>query len=237
MVRPLTRLFAIAVVTCAALSAGAQDAPPKQQEFLPKSGKGRVVVLISGSTGPANYTASAQQIADAGFHVVLVDGNDYAIKDTRRAWNLLKDLIARSQQAPSALPGKVGVVAFSLGGASALTYAARMPDTVATVVTVYPTTSFIKDPADFVSKMRVPVQILTGTADTYKDCCLIQTARQLADAAKASTPPVLELHEYEGAGHAFNLPNAPRKDQAFGEEAMERTVARLKQALPAEAAK
>ncbi len=227
----IARLLA-AAYACTALCASAQETPPKQQEFLPQSGKGRVVVMISGATGPANYTATAQQIAEAGFSVVLVDGNDYSIKDTRRAWTLLRDLIARAQQAPSALPGKVGVVAFSLGGASALSYAARMPDTVATVVTAYPLTSFIKDPADFVSKMRVPVLILAGTADTYQNCCLIEMARQLAEAGKAATPPLLMLHEYEGAGHGFNLANASRKDQAFGRDAMERTVNRLKQDLP-----
>jgi acetyl esterase/lipase len=79
--------------------------------------------------------------------------------------------------------------------------------------------------------------MFAGTADNYKDCCLIEKARQLAEAAKAASPPMLSLHEYNGVGHGFNLPTAARKDIAAGQDAMERTIAHLKQALTAEAAK
>ena len=142
----------------------------------------------------------------------------------------------RAQAGPNALPGKVGVVGYSLGGASALTYSARMPDLVATVVATYPLTSFINDPADFVAKLKVPVQVYTGTADRYKDCCLIEMARRLAAAATAgavtgSAPPLV-LREYDGVGHGFNLPDAALKDEAAGQDALARTVAHLKQALP-----
>jgi dienelactone hydrolase len=195
------------------------------------------VVIISGQTGMPGYAMTAQQIADAGFDVVLVDGNDFWIKDTSRAWSMVKGVITRAQASSHALPGKVGVIGYSLGGASALTYAARMPELVATVVVAYPLTSFIKDPSDFVAKIKVPVQMFAGTADTYKDCCLIEMARRLADAAKASSPPMLTLHEYNGVGHGFNLATAARKDQAAGQDALERTIAQLKQALPAEGAK
>lgn len=183
------------------------------------------------------YAMTAQQIADAGFDVVLVDGNDFWIKDTSRAWSMVKGVITRAQTGPHALLGKVGVVGYSLGGASALTYAARMPELVATVVVAYPLTSFIKDPSDFVAKIKVPVQMFAGTADTYKDCCLIEMARRLADAAKASSPPMLTLHEYNAVGHGFNLATAARKDQPAGQDALERTIAQLKQALPAEGTK
>jgi len=229
--------FVVASLAAVSLWASAQDSGPRQQEFTPKSGNGRVVVVISGQTGMAAYATTAQQIADAGFDVVLIDGNDFWIKDTTRAWNMLKEVITHAQAGAHALPGKVGVVGYSLGGASALTYAARMPDLVATVVAAYPLTAFIKDPLDFVSKIKVPVQVFAGTADNYKNCCLIETGRQLADAAKASSPPMLTLHEYNGVGHGFNLATAARKDQAAGQDAMERTIARLKQALPAEGAR
>jgi dienelactone hydrolase len=229
--------FLLTALAAVSLTANAQDSGPARQEFAPKSGSGRVVVVISGQSGSANYTTTAQQIADAGFDVVLVDGNDFWIKDTRSAWNMLKEVITRAQTGSHALPGKVGVVGYSLGGASALSYAARMPELVATVVTAYPYTGFIKDPSDFVAKIKVPVQMFAGTADTYKDCCLIEMARQLANAAKASSPPLLTLHEYNGVGHGFNLATAARKDQAAGQDAMERTIAQLKEALPAEGTK
>jgi len=168
---------------------------------------------------------------------VLVDGNDFWIKDTGRAWNMLKGVITRAQASSHAQPGKVGVIGYSLGGASALGYAAKMPDLVATVVVGYPDTSFIKDPSEFIAKTKVPVLMFAGTADTYMNCCSIEKARQLAEAAKASSPPMLTLHEYNGVGHGFNLATAARKDQPAGQDALERTITHLKQALAAEAPK
>ena len=233
----MKKLILAAALAAPALQAGAQDPALVQKEFAPKSGGGRVVLVISGQSGAAAYMQTAQQIADAGFDVVLVDGNDLWIKDTHAASTMLRDLILHAQAGPHAQAGKVGVVAFSLGGAVALTYAARMPGLVETVVAAYPLTSFIEDPADFVGKMKVPVLMFAGTADTYHDCCLIGKARELAAAAKASTPPMLALHEYDGVGHGFNLATAARKDQPAGQDAMARTIAQLKQALPAEGAK
>jgi dienelactone hydrolase len=224
--------WCLSLLAVLAQGAVAQDAALKQQEFRSKSGTGRVVVVISGQSGMAAYAGVAQQFADAGFNVTLVDGNDLWIADTRRAWGLVREVITRAQAGPNALAGKVGVVGYSLGGASTLTYAARMPDLVAAAVAVYPLTSFIKDPADFVSKIKVPVQMYAGTADRYKDCCVIEMARRLAGAAAGGSPPALSLHEYEGVGHGFNLPNAALKDEAAGQDAMARTVAHLKQALP-----
>ncbi|MEO7941310.1 MAG: alpha/beta fold hydrolase [Burkholderiaceae bacterium] len=228
------RLLATALAFVS-LCANAQDGGAAHQEFTPKSGHGRVVVIISGQSGMPAYTTTAQQIADADFDVVLIDGNEFWIKDTRRAWDMLKDVITHAQSGSHALAGKVGVVGYSLGGASALSYAARMPDLVATVVVSYPLTTFIKDPTDFVARIKVPVQMFAGTADTYKNCCLIDMARQLANAAKASSPPMLTLREYNGVGHGFNLATAARKDQPAGQDAMQRTIAQLKQALPAQA--
>jgi dienelactone hydrolase len=230
----IVKRFLVVALSLAFVSgvANAQGGAPRSQEFVPKSGQGRVVVLISGQSGAANYVTVAQQFADAGFDVVLVDGNDFWIKDTAAAWNMLKGVITSAQAGSHAVPGKVGVVGYSLGGGSAMSYAARMPDLVATVIVGYPLTSYIKDPADFVSKIKVPVTVYTGTADTYKDCCLIDKARQLAEAAKSVAPPMLTLHEYNGVGHGFNLPNAARGDIAAGQDAMARTITQLRQALP-----
>lgn len=219
------------LLACGVFAAQADDAAPAQKDYLPKAGTGRVVVVISGQTGPSNYTSISQEFADAGYYTVLVDGNDFWIKGGGGN-ALLQGVIARAQASPHAVAGKVGVVAFSLGGASALTYAARMPGQVATVVAMYPLTEFIKNPADFVGKIKVPVLMLAGTADTYKNCCTIENARALADAAKANpdVAPLFALHEYPGAGHGFNMNSA--RDRALVGDSRDRAIAQLRQYLP-----
>ena len=219
-----------ALLACVVLAVQAEEAGPPQREYLPKGGTGRVVVVISGQTGASNYTSISQDFADAGYYTVLVDGNDLWVKGGGGN-ALLQGVIARAQASPHAVAGKVGVVGFSLGGASALTYAARLPEQVATVVAMYPLTSFIQSPADFVGKIKVPVLVLAGTADTYKNCCTIEMARSLADAAKknADVAPLFVLHEYEGADHGFNMNTSHQR--ALVADSRDRAIAQLRQAL------
>ena len=227
--RALLRLLSL-LLTCVALAAHADDAGPPQKEYLPKAGTGRVVVVISGQSGASNYTSISQDFADAGYYTVLVDGNDLWIKGGGGN-ALLQGVIARAQASPHAVAGKVGVVGFSLGGAAALTYAARMPEHVATVVVMYPLTSFIQDPADFVGKIKVPVLMLAGTADTYKGCCTIEKARALAEAAKTDpdVAPLFVLHEYEGADHGFDMNTSHQR--ALVSDSRDRAIAQLRQYL------
>ena len=218
------------LLACIAFGARADDAGPPQKEYVPKSGTGRVVVVVSGQTGASNYTSISQDFADAGYYTVLVDGNDLWIKGGGGN-ALLQGVIARAQASPHAVAGKVGVVCFSLGGAVGLTYATRLPDQVATVVAMYPLTNFIKDPVDFVGKIKVPVLMLAGTADTYHSCCVIEKARELADAAKANpdVAPLFVLHEYPGADHGFNMNTShPR---ALVADSRDRAIAQLRQYL------
>ena len=225
----LLRLLSL-LLTCVALAAHADDAGPPQKEYLPKAGTGRVVVVISGQTGASNYTSISQDFADAGYYTVLVDGNDLWIKGGGGN-ALLQGVIARAQASPHAVAGKVGVVGFSLGGAAALTYAARMPEHVATVVVMYPLTSFIQNPGDFVGKIKVPVLMLAGTADTYKGCCTIEKARALAEAAKTDpdVAPLFVLHEYEGADHGFDINTSHQR--ALVSDSRDRAIAQLRQYL------
>jgi pimeloyl-ACP methyl ester carboxylesterase len=203
------------------------DEPPKQREFEPKGGRGSVIVVVSGQTGPENYTDLAKDLAGLSFYVVLVDGNDFW-KKGGVGEALLYDVIKRAQASQHALPGKVGVVGCSLGGASALTFAARMPESVYAVVAQYPLTSFISDPAEFVGKIKVPTLMLVGTSDTYKNCCLIETARRLQEAAKAAaSPDMLQLYEYPGVEHGFSTDTTKRKD--VRSDALRRTVEYLRQ--------
>ena len=177
---------------------------PSQKEYEPPKGKGRVVVVVSGRSGPGNYAYVAEDLAEQGYYTVLVDGNDFPFIKRAGGEALLRGVITRSQQSPHALPGKVAVVGFSLGGGFTLTNATRMPELVCAVVVYYPLTSHITNPDNFVSKITVPTLMFAGGRDTHKNCCLIETARKLADAAKKSEGKVmLEVFEYPYAKHGF----------------------------------
>ena len=46
-----------------------------QDEFHPPSGKGCLVVVLSGHTGPNLYRRACAQLAELGYNVVLFDSN------------------------------------------------------------------------------------------------------------------------------------------------------------------
>ena len=202
----------------------AEDALPSQKAFEPPNGKGRVVVVISGQTGPDNYAYYAKDLAEKGYYAVLVDGNNFWIKGGGGE-ALLRGVITRAQQSPHAVPGKAAVIGFSLGGASSLTYAARMPELVSAVVVSYPDTRYITNADYFVSKIKVPTLVFAGGRDTYKDCCLIETARKLAAAAKApGGKPILEVVEYPNAEHGWTIKSIRAYNGEITAEGLKRTL-------------
>lgn len=229
------RVIAAMLIVCVS-QAYAEERLPSQKEYEPKDGKGRVVVVISGQSGPNNYMSFARDIAAQGYYTVLVDANDFwkndaSVDEHRQKGDLLKGVITRAQQSPRALPGKVAVIGFSKGGGPSLAYAARMPESVAAIVTFYPMTYYIKDPDSFVSKMQVPTLLLAAVRDTYLKCCLVEKARKLGAAAKPSQgKSILEVVEYPDADHGFNLNgSAWRKDDAA--DALSRALSHVRQYL------
>ena len=56
----------------------------KHEEFVPKSGKGPVVVVISGATGLPYYWSYAQRVAELGYFTVLIDGKGQPSRERRR---------------------------------------------------------------------------------------------------------------------------------------------------------
>src|SRR5471030_3121658 len=95
-----------------------------QQEFPPPSGKGRVVVVAAGASGAPTYRQVAGEIAKLGYDAVLFESNGWANTQGKG----LRDAIAAALRMPHALPGKVGLVGFSLGGGHVLSYGTAWSD-------------------------------------------------------------------------------------------------------------
>ena len=176
-----------------------------QAEYEPPDGKGRVVVVISGQSGPGSYRDIAKDLAGKGYFVVLVDGNRLLEKGRQWRGPLERGHYRRAAVAPRPARQGSGSRVFA-GGASSRSFAARRPKLVSAVVVYYPATAYIKDPGDFVSKIKVPTLMFAGALDDYKNCCRIETARRLADAAKVTEgKALLQVVEYPEAGHGFNI--------------------------------
>ncbi len=216
------------MMLAAALAAGPAAA---QEEFPPPSGgKAPLVVVLSGATGSGNYRALAGRIAALGYDVALFNSNTLIPSRQPGAVSAaMKEAIAKARRLPHALPGKIGVVGLSQGGAIALGVMAQWGDEVAIVAAWYPATDPFKDPAAFAGSLKVPVVMFAGTADEYKFCCMIGRARELAAAAKAANKP-FDLSVYPGVRHGFNL-RGTDYDAPATDDALAKTAAALKQHL------
>jgi dienelactone hydrolase len=211
----------LALVGCLALLAAAIGPARAQIEFPPpQGGKGRVVVVLSGHSGPGHYQTVSALIAQLGYDVALFDANSVA-GDVAGG---LRAAIKRAQQMPNAVPGKVGLVGFSQGGGQVLIYGSGMSDVAAVVVAWYPATRSIGDIPGFVGRVQIPVLMLAGEADTYHGCCLIGTARALAAAAGGR----IDLVTYPNVEHDFVYGGTHYDPQAHA-DAFQRTAAALAQ--------
>jgi dienelactone hydrolase len=218
------------VPTLAALGLmAAAAAAHAQQEFPPPQGKGRVVVVASGLSGPAHYATVAREIAALGYDAVLFDGA--AMEHTHG--DAVRAAILEAQKMPHALAGRVAVVGFSAGGGETLYYATQWPDLVAGVAVWYPATSFIKNVPGLAERLAVPVLMFAGEKDHYRDnCCTAETARAIAAAAKVAGKP-FDLFTYPKAEHDFVKDGSHYNAEAYS-DAFHKTADRLKQWLPGE---
>lgn len=222
MMRILSAVPAVFLAAVLGFPAGAASA---QEEIPPPSGKGRLVLVVSGQSGPGHYREVAGRIAALGYDVVLFDGN--ALAGTHGQG--LRDAMAQARQMPHALPGKMGLVGFSLGGATVLGFGSAMGDDAAVVVVWYPATSVFRDVPGFVSRLKVPVVMFAGESDTYRDCCLVAKAREIAAAAKAANAP-FELTTYPDTDHDFVIGGNHYNPQSYS-DAFDRTSAALQRYL------
>ncbi len=195
--------FAYRILLLAPLLAFCAGSPAAnaQQEFPPPQGKGRVVVLSSGMSGPEHYKEVAGAIAALGYDVVLFDGN--AEENTHGS--AVQAAIRQSMTMPHALPGKVALVGFSLGGGESLFYGTGpiSAENVAVAVLWYPANAFIKDIPGFANRLQVPVVVFAGGKDKFRDgCCTAAKDTVLQDASKAAGKS-FDLTTYADADHDF----------------------------------
>ena len=217
---PARLAFALIAALLATQSASAQ------KEFPPPQGKGRIVVVASGMSGPDHYETVSKEIAALGYDVVLFDGN--AMENTNGVG--VHTAVDQAMQAAHGLPGKVAIVGFSLGGGMALYYGVQMPEKVAGVIAWYPANAFIKNVPGWVDKVKVPVLMFAGEKDNFRDgCCTAAKGHILEDAAKSGNNKV-ELFTYPKTDHDFVKDGAHYKADAYA-DAFQRTAARLKQYL------
>ncbi len=214
----------------ALLLLGLMPAAHAAQIFAPENGKGPAVLLLSGAQGTTPYKWVAMDIAKLGYTAVVIVGKDVAATEPGAAQNLQKE-IAAAQADRRVIPGKVAVIGFSLGGGGAVVHASVLVDQVAAVVAYYPAITKVADLRDVGQRVRVPTLVLAGEKDTYNNCCLVQSMRELAAAAAASSAP-LELVVYPDATHGFNL-DGRQYSPTDSADAWERTKALLTRLFPA----
>ena len=194
-------------------------------EFVPPAGSGRVVIVLSGSSGSTNYRFVARDLVAQGYYVVLHDGNFFRHRNpaTREK---LRHAISRAQSSPHARPGKVGVVGYSLGGGAVISDASSMPDLVSVGVAYYPVTTQ-SNPADIIRLWAVPVLALMGEADPTPSVN-IDALRAMAEPARRRGADI-ELVTYPSTGHGFNWPGYTQ--QPATDDAWRRTLTALRQHL------
>jgi dipeptidyl aminopeptidase/acylaminoacyl peptidase len=215
--------FSALSVLFAALITGRAAAQPqelKREIFSPALGKGAIVVVASGAGGTASFSEFSSKLSELGYYTVLVDGNDVIRAAT------LRTVIADSQSAPQAIPGKVALVGFSLGGVAVLLHGAPLKDQVSVVVAYYPAIDWVvSDITSLAAKLQTPVLLFAGEKD---DFCKIESIRAL-DAAPKAVP--FELVVYPNAGHRFILKGFDYRAQD-ADDAWARTAAFLKRLHP-----
>jgi dienelactone hydrolase len=183
-----------------------------------------VVIVLSSLSGPIYAVTFARDFAALGYDAVLFDGWDVPRWDAKGGENL-RQMIAAVQRSPHALPGKVAVVDYSLGGGDAIVHASTMRDLVSVVVAFCPGTRFIPDKEALIDRWTVPTLVFAADADNYANCCNIETIRTMASYAKDRGAP-FELVVYPGAQHAV-LTDHSKPDAAA--DSWQRTVVALNQ--------
>lgn len=226
------RLLAVLGGLVLAVASSAEPSLPDVAEVVkPPSGSGPILVLLTGADGAFNHRHQAQAYAGEGWLVQVVDSNRLMGADPAQK---LRQLLTSTAASPEAVGRRSVLVGYSLGGWIVLAYGSRMPDLVASAVVYYPSTFRMGDAKAFLANppLSVPTIMFAGVKDTYMNCCTIERARALAEAA--ALPDVrasLRVVEYPEADHGFVLPAYPPVYRPADErDAFLRAVAHLRAA-------
>ena len=214
------RIFGIFLL--AALTCSCATLLSNRSEYAPPSGRGPIVILLSGYGGPESTIHYATEISRLGYYAVLFDGKYFYMYGGD-----LKSTIDEIQKSSKALPGKVAVIGFSMGGGAALSKATCMPDLVSAVIAYYPMTRELGDMRNLAAKFQVPTLVLAGERDTYNNCCLIKTMKDMEQGAKENGKS-FELVVYDIPYHGW----VRSADAPFYKDAWQRTVKMLNQYHP-----
>jgi len=215
----MKRLSAFMFLACMLLSSCAGAG-----HYSPPSGDGRLVLMISGKSGPFFYVEHARRLSALGYTVLLHDGNDFPLDQLEPCRARIRDILHEPGLPSVAQKGKAAIIGYSLGGAVALACASSMEEEIAGVIAYYPATAFFKDHDGCVERMNVPVLVIQGEDDHFFNCCTVGPIRKICDEAAGQGRRV-ELVVYPGAGHGFNL--GPFKDTKLNEDSWARTTKML----------
>ena len=136
--------YVLYVFSAIAIFAGcsSESQGPQCEIFPPVGGKGAIVIVASGYSGPGYYRDVSAKLAELGYYTLLMDGKDLidpgSMGQIIPGAENLRNAIAAAKSSPQATPDKVALVGFSIGGAGVLRYRANLKGPVSAVVAYYP---------------------------------------------------------------------------------------------------
>ena len=183
-----------------------------------------------------NIKAATRRLAGEGYAALAVDLYDGKVADTPDgAKQLMGGVMANRDAAIAVLRAahaflkrqgapKIGVIGWCFGGGWSLQTALEIPDGIDAAVVYYGQPE--KDHARL-ERLRVPLLGLYGADDqSIPPAAVHEMEATLKQLGKS-----VEIHIYDGAGHAFANPSGTNYRPAAAEDAWQRTVAFFKQHL------
>jgi pimeloyl-ACP methyl ester carboxylesterase len=208
-------------------------------EYKPNNEKGPVIIILSGQTGPDYYHKFASELGGLGYYVVMHDSNVFKLRDHTACESKLSEIIHTATRSPNALPGRVAIIGYSMGGGIALAYASNRPELVSLIIAYYPMTFYAGLGVDINAlpeRFKVPITVFQGGSDYhFLNCCSADRISKISELARKKGAD-FNLVIYPNAGHGFNLATI-LYDKTSDEDSWEKTIQLLKKRHPLPAKK